>query len=47
MTPIRIQQIRMPAGPPLWRADPDPTNKPVPILPPVDDETLGKENRLG
>lgn len=34
MAPMRIHAIRTPAGPPLWRADPEPTNRPVPILPP-------------
>lgn len=34
MAPMRIQAMRTPAGPPLCRALPEPTKRPVPMLPP-------------
>jgi len=35
ITPIKNHAMRSPAGPPTARADPEPTNKPVPIDPPA------------
>ncbi|GME84365.1 unnamed protein product [Ambrosiozyma monospora] len=35
MTPTKIQAIKIPAGPPLCKAEPEPTNKPVPMEPPM------------
>lgn len=48
MIPIKIHAMIIPAGPPLCNADPEPTNKPVPILPPIDNEqgNLRKDNRV-
>lgn len=34
MIPMRIHAISTPAGPPALSAEPEPTNRPVPIEPP-------------